>query len=64
MNSGATPSCRYGPTHTANFGVKLQEHCKEIGVPCELMYPAAPDAKHASSKDYLLDKLKTAKNPK
>ena len=49
------------PTHTANFGVKLQEHCKEIGVPCELMYPGAPDAKHASSKEYLLEKLKAAK---
>ena len=48
------------PTHTSNFGVKLQEHCKEIGVPCELMYPGAPDAKHASSKDYLLEKLKAA----
>jgi acetyl esterase/lipase len=49
------------PTHTANFGVKLQEHCKEAGVPCELMYPGAPDAKHASSKDYLIDKLKSPK---
>ncbi len=50
------------PTHTSNFGVKLQEHCKEIGVECELMYPGAKDAKHASSKDYLLERLKAAKN--
>jgi acetyl esterase/lipase len=49
------------PTHTANFGVKLQEHCKEVGVPCELAYPSAPDAKHATSKDYLIDKLKAPK---
>ncbi|HWB04876.1 MAG TPA: alpha/beta hydrolase [Verrucomicrobiales bacterium] len=50
------------PTHTANFGVKLQEHCKEIGVPCELMYPSAPDAKHATSKEYLIEKLKAPKS--
>lgn len=34
------------PTHTANFGVKLQEHCKEKGVACEVVYPGAPDVKH------------------
>ena len=50
------------PTHTANFGVKLQEHCKEVGVDCELMYPGATDAKHKSAKDYLLEKLKAAKS--
>ena len=36
------------PTHTANFGAKLQERCKESGVPCELVYPGAPDVKHAT----------------
>ena len=36
------------PTHTANFGIKLQERCKELGVPCELVYPGAPDVEHAS----------------
>ena len=46
------------PTHTANFGVKLQEHCKEIGVPCELYYPGATDAKHPSSEAFLIEKLK------
>ena len=49
------------PTHTSNFGVKLQEHCKEVGVECELMYPGAKDAKHANSKEYLLEKLKAPK---
>ena len=24
------------PTHTSNFGVKLQEQCKAVGAPCEL----------------------------
>ena len=46
------------PTHTANFGVKLQEHCKEFGVPCELVYPGAPDVKHATTAAYLIEKLK------
>jgi acetyl esterase/lipase len=46
------------PTHTSNFGVKLQEHCKEKGVACELVYPGAPDVKHASIDAYLIEKLK------
>ena len=45
------------PTHTANFGVKLQEHCKTIGVPCELNYPGAPEVKHATPTDFLIAKL-------
>jgi acetyl esterase/lipase len=49
------------PTHTSNFGVKLQEHCKANGVPCELVYPGAPDVKHAAVQDYLIEKLKAAK---
>ena len=48
------------PTHTANFGVKLQEHCKSLGVPCELVYPGAPDVKHATVAQYLIEKLKEA----
>jgi acetyl esterase/lipase len=49
------------PTHTANFGVKLQERCKEIGVPCELVYPGAPDVKHPTALAYLLETLKAPK---
>ncbi len=48
------------PTHTSNFGVKLQEHCKANGVQCELVYPGAPDVKHASAQDFLIEKLKGA----
>ena len=65
MTYGSPPALgqeQKDPTHTANFGVKLQERCKEVGVPCELRYPNAPDAPHASSKDYLIEKLKSAKN--
>ncbi len=46
------------PTHTANYGVKLQEKCKSVGVECELVYPGAPDVKHSQIHDYLIDKLK------
>ena len=46
------------PTHTANFGVKLQEQCKTNGVPCELYYPDAPNAKHTTIHEYLLEALK------
>ena len=47
------------PTHTSNFGVRLQEHCKASGVSCELVYPDAPDAKHTTVQNYLLEKLKS-----
>jgi acetyl esterase/lipase len=47
------------PTHTSNFGVKLQEHCKARRVDCELAYPGAPDVKHAETADYLIWKLKS-----
>lgn len=49
------------PTHTANFGVKLQEKCKAAGVPCVLFYPGAPDATHQTAHSYLIDKLKAPK---
>lgn len=47
------------PTHTANFGVKLQERLRELKVECELVYPGAPDVKHSSFHEYLIDRLKT-----
>ena len=45
------------PTHTANFGVKLQEKLRSVSVPCELVYPGAPDVKHPRVQDYLIEKL-------
>jgi acetyl esterase/lipase len=50
------------PTHTANFGVKLEEKLRSVGVPCELVYPDAPDVKHPQAYDYLIEKLKAPKN--
>ena len=50
------------PTHTANFGVKLEERLKAVGVPCELVYPGAPDVKHATLADAVIGFLKPSKN--
>jgi acetyl esterase/lipase len=41
------------PTHTANFGVKLKEHCDAIKAPCELIYPGAPNIVHATDSDFI-----------
>ena len=49
------------PTHTSNFGVKLQEHCVANGVKCELVYPGAKDVTYATAQDYLIATLKAAK---
>lgn len=46
------------PTHTANYGVKLQEKLRGVGVECELVYPGEPDVKHEQAYHYLIDKLK------
>jgi acetyl esterase/lipase len=46
------------PTHTSNFGLKLQQHCQTLGVPCELQYPNAPDTKHPTPTDFLIATLK------
>ena len=45
------------PTHTANFGVKLQEKLQEVGVACELVYPGAPDVKHSQPHSYVIEML-------
>ena len=46
------------PTHTSNFGVKLQEHCEANGVACELFYPGVEGAKHETVLAYLVETLK------
>jgi acetyl esterase/lipase len=70
VSAGDPPSCLfYGsapaigknqkdPTHTANFGVKLQERCRELGVKCEVVYPGASDVRHKTPTDYLIATLK------
>ena len=46
------------PTHTSNFGLKLQQHCQTLGVPCELQYPNAPDTTHPTATAFLITTLK------
>lgn len=46
------------PTHTSNFGVKLLEHCRSIGVPCELVYPGADHVQNKTPTDFLIKLLK------
>ncbi len=64
LNYNAPPAIgqdQKDPTHTANFGVKLQEHCKARGVACDLVYPGAQDVKHPNTAAYLIEKLKAPK---
>ena len=44
--------------HSANFGVGLQQRCQSLRVECELVYPGAPDVKHADAGAYLIEQLK------
>ena len=46
------------PTHTANFGVKLKEHCENIGTSCEVAYPGAQDVRQSPTA-YLIQTLKS-----
>ncbi len=46
------------PTHTANFGVKLQEKMLKAGAECELFYPGAPAVRHPTMQAYLIERLK------
>ncbi len=58
---GAAPAIgqeQKDPTHTANYGVKLQEKLQSLGVPCELVYPGSPDLKHKTIDLFLIDTLK------
>ena len=46
------------PTHTANFGLKLQQRCKELGLKCELVHSGAKHATHKDATAYLIATLK------
>ena len=45
------------PTHTSNYGVKLQEKCASAGIVCELSYPGADSVKNATVHAYLIKTL-------
>jgi acetyl esterase/lipase len=49
------------PTHTANFGMGLQEKCKSVGVECHLVYPGASDVEYSNVSEFLITNLKRPK---
>ena len=48
------------PTHTSNFGVKLQEKCKRRRRRVRTGLSRRPDVKHPTVQDYLIERLKAA----
>ena len=47
------------PTHTANFGTGLKQHCDKAGVTCLLIYKATEeDGPYPSPTDFLIATLK------
>ena len=45
------------PTHTANFGAKLQERMQTIGVPCELVHQRSVAPAHQTPADWIVWRL-------
>jgi hypothetical protein len=61
LRYGDTPALgqpQKDPTHTVNYGVKLQEHCRQLGTECEVNYPGAPEVRHLSISEFLIARLK------
>lgn len=61
---GETPSIGHeqkDPTHSANFGLKLQERLRQLHVPCELFYPENSNTERekirALMRNHLIAKL-------
>jgi hypothetical protein len=52
------------PTHTANFGLKLQERCENLGLSCELVYTGAKGVKHKDATAYLIASLNSTSTTK
>lgn len=46
------------PTHSANFGLGLQEKCRKLGVECDVVYPGASGVKYRNTTEFLIAKLK------
>ena len=43
------------PTHSANFGIGLQQRCREIGIRCDVIYPGSPEAESMTPTTYLIE---------
>jgi len=48
------------PTHSSNFGVKLQQKCNSVGVPCECVYTVTAETRHTTASEYLIKNLKAS----
>jgi acetyl esterase/lipase len=62
LHYGAAPEMgkpQKDPTHTANFGIGLQQRCHEVGVACVVYYTGAADVKYKTPTEYLIATLKT-----
>lgn len=46
------------PTHSAQFGVHLQDRCRQAGVPCELAYPGSTGNRYQDSAAFLIAQLR------
>jgi len=46
------------PTHTSNFGLKLKEHCDEVGVDCFLIHKGTKKPKYPDPTQFLIHSLK------
>jgi hypothetical protein len=44
-------------SHTANYGVKFAEHCREVGMDCLFIHPDVAGFKDHSIEKYLIQKL-------
>jgi hypothetical protein len=51
---------RKDPTHSSNFGLKLQEKMRAAGLECDLMCPGATGVKHPDPVAFLIARLKEA----
>ena len=45
------------PTHTANFGLALQERMKSVGVPCEFVHQDSRSPAHPTPTDWIIWRL-------
>jgi hypothetical protein len=45
------------PTHSANFGIGLQQHCKELGIRCDVISTDKKDKKVESPTAHLIKML-------
>jgi len=45
------------PTHSANFGIGLQAHCKELGIGCDVIYPDKKNPQPETPTTFLIKKL-------